>query len=324
VDLTIGTLNLTHRFSRFNFRAEIPAILPADPSIESTAEYKFSDAGTYEIRTYKGRLVKGKPAEARQQLAGRLQTMQVDVLAVQEVEDIGALRMFNRDDLGGMYEYQILVEGNDPRLIDVGLLSKLPIGAITSWQRAVHPANPGEPVFGRDVLEVEVFDPARTNVLFTLFINHLKSHYVDFGDDPIVWTEQNNTRRHQQSEVLQGILTQRMQPNSRYIVLGDMNDPPTSAFLAPFAGDPGLGLTNALSDPTETRPPKADNPPPPSPAWTTRFKPSGQPAQYELFDQIWLSPELAGHQTGAWIDRRTKHSGDGSDHDPAWVQLTNL
>ena len=22
-----------------------------------------------------------------------------------------------------------------------------------------------------------------------------------------------------------------------------------------------------------------------------------------------------------WINRRTKHGGDGSDHDPAWVEL---
>ena len=22
-----------------------------------------------------------------------------------------------------------------------------------------------------------------------------------------------------------------------------------------------------------------------------------------------------------WIDRRTKHAGDGSDHDPAWIEM---
>jgi hypothetical protein len=33
-----------------------------------------------------------------------------------------------------MYPHVVLVEGNDPRLIDVGLLSKLPLGA--SWQTA--------------------------------------------------------------------------------------------------------------------------------------------------------------------------------------------
>ena len=49
---------------------------------------------------------------------------------------------------------------------------------------------------------------------------------------------------------------------------------------------------------------------------------SGQSAEYELFDQVWLSPALAGKQAGAFIDRRTRKTGDGSDHDPAWVVLT--
>ena len=26
-------------------------------------------------------------------------------------------------------------------------------------------------------------------------------------------------------------------------------------------------------------------------------------------------------QTGAWIDRRERHGGDGSDHDPCWIKL---
>lgn len=99
-----------------------------------------------------------------------------------------------------------------------------------------------------------------------------------------------------------------------------MNDPPDSSF-PPLVQNPTLGLVNALTAPQETRPAKADTPPPPSTAWTHRFKESGQPARYELFDQIWLSPTLAQKQTAAFIDRRTRHSGDGSDHDPAWIPL---
>ena len=92
--------------------------------------------------------------------------------------------------------------------------------------------------------------------------------------------------------------------------------------LAAIAASERLKLVNGLAQPQETRPPRADVPPPPaSGAWTHRFKEAGQPAHYALFDQIWLSPALAGRQTGAFIDRRTKHGGDGSDHDPAWVTL---
>ncbi len=76
-----------------------------------------------------------------------------------------------------------------------------------------------------------------------------------------------------------------------------------------------------LADPQETRPAKTDNPPPATKAWTHRFKESGQPASYELFDQIWLSPALQDNLRESWTERRTKHSGDGSDHDPAWVVL---
>lgn len=100
-----------------------------------------------------------------------------------------------------------------------------------------------------------------------------------------------------------------------------MNDPPESEELAPLVHDADLGLVNALADPRETRPAKPDNPPPPSNAWTHRFKEEGKPADYELFDQIWLSPALTAKQTDAAIDRRTRHGGDGSDHDPAWIAL---
>jgi hypothetical protein len=98
-----------------------------------------------------------------------------------------------------------------------------------------------------------------------------------------------------------------------------MNDAPDSDCLAPFARSATLELVNGLATVRETRPPRRDNPPPASPAWTHRYKESGQPARYELFDQIWLSQRLALRQSGAWIQRREKLSGDGSDHDPAWV-----
>lgn len=38
-------------------------------------------------------------------------------------------------------------------------------------------------------------------------------------------------------------------------------------------------------------------------------------------DQVWLSPALALKKSGAFIERRSKLGGDGSDHDPSWVTL---
>ncbi|MEK6770540.1 MAG: endonuclease/exonuclease/phosphatase family protein, partial [Pseudomonadota bacterium] len=138
---------------------------------------------------------------------------------------------------------------------------------------------------------------------------------------PVVGAQANNERRRRQAETIATIVKARTRPDSAYILTGDMNDPPESEFIAAFAASAELKLVNALTNPAETRPPKTDDPMPASAAWTHRFKPAGQPANYELFDHLWLSPALAGKQTGAWIDRRTVHGGDGSDHDPAWIKL---
>lgn len=139
MDVKVGTFNLNNLFSRFNFAGEIEALSEGDAEV--SVSYTFNDPGTYRIRTFQGKLVKEKPAEERSLIASRILAMDVDVLAVQEVEDINILRSFARDSLASQYPYQVLIEGNDPRLIDIGILSKLPVGAITSWRYAVHPEN---------------------------------------------------------------------------------------------------------------------------------------------------------------------------------------
>jgi len=316
--LKLGTFNLNNLFSRWNFTGAINAAVPA---AEGTVSYQFSDAGSYKLRTYQGRLVKGKSAADTQTIADRIRNMDLDVIAVQEVEDVDTLRKFNTDNLGGMYSSVVLVEGNDDRLIDVALLSKLPIGAVTSWQKAVHASDTSTLVFSRDLLEVQILSKNRSSTLLTLFNTHLKSQFVPYNEDPIAGKAASDERRTRQAEKIRDIVLARMRPDSRFAIVGDMNDVPSSACLQPFVAAAALGVTNGLTAPAETRPAKADNPMPASTAWTHRFKDAGQPARYELYDQVWLSPALAPKQSGAWIDRRTKHGGDGSDHDPAWVEL---
>jgi exonuclease III len=318
----VATFNLNNLFSRFNFQGEIQDA-PDNTAGGLTLTF---EAGRFRARTFQGRLVRAKDPRDTDAITKRIrEVIQADVLAVQEVEHIEILRQFNRDQLQGMYPHVALVEGNDPRLIDVGLLSKLPLGPIVSHQTAVHPDAPQERVFSRDLLQVEILDERR-RPLVTLYNTHLKSHYVPFDEDPVQGAIDANRRRRRQAETISNILSRTERPNHRFVLLGDMNDPPDSEFLEPLRTVDGKPLVNALEHPKETRPPKAETPGqgpgPQSPAWTHRFNPPGATfPEYRLFDQIWLSPALASRFSNPTIDRRTKHGGDGSDHDPAWVDL---
>ena len=323
MQISIGTFNLNNLFSRWNFRGAIDAIDHGGTDAAVTVRYNFDDLVNFRVRTFRGRLITEKDEVDTERIAARVISMDLDVLAVQEVENIGVLRQFNRDELGGAYRHHVLIEGNDPRFIDVGVLSKLPIGGVTSYQTAVHDDDPGRPVFGRDLQEVEIWSEGRTIRLFTLYNNHLKSNFVPHDQDPVDGARRANERRHRQAETVARIVEQRMRPDSRYIILGDMNDPPDSPHLAPMTTAPELGIVNGLVNPTETRPAKQERPgeEPADSAWTHRFRPTGQPPEHQLYDQIWLSPSLPPKQSGAFIDRRERHGGDGSDHDPAWVVL---
>ncbi len=321
MDITVGTFNLNNLFSRFNF--ELQATLDNLP--EGTVELEQIRKIVGELDEpsieYKGIAMHRKDPKARQAIVDRIRAINVDVLAVQEIEDIDTLRYFAKTELGGMYPYVILIEGNDRRLIDVGVLSKYPIGAVTTWQHAVHSSRPGERIFSRDLLQVAILKPTSREHLFTLFTTHLKSHFVPFTEDQVAGQKAANKTRLLQAETMARIIAAQMRGQSNFVILGDMNDPIDSPYLAPFVMHPKLLPVDGLANPVETRPTPNTNPPPSTTAWTHRFKESGKPAEYSLFDHVWLGPELAARQTGAHIDRRTKLGGDGSDHDPAWVTL---
>lgn len=321
MDITVGTFNLNNLFSRYNFSAEVEIVSEGGIELDSEVRFTFAEPVGYIFRSYMGRLVEQKSPAERKIIADRIRAINVDVLAVQEVEDIGVLRQFALEDLSGMYPYQVLVEGNDQRLIDVGLLSRYPIGGVTSWRFAVHPDEPHDYIFSRDLLEVDILDPKRRQRLFTVFNTHLKSNYTRWDQDTDEARARILERRRRQAETVAAIVEARTRPNSSYVVTGDMNDGAAAESLAAF---PASGWVDGLACPKETRPAKRERPEannPTTTAWTHRYKPRGEPPQFELYDQVWLSPSLARKQVDGWIDRRTLHSGDGSDHDPAWVTL---
>lgn len=320
MNVTVGTFNLNNLFSRFNFQGSIETA----PQSGGGITLEFDDERDFTVRTFMGKLVTGKEPRDTQAIANRILAMDVDVLAVQEVEHIGVLKRFNVDKLNGLYDHIALIEGNDRRLIDVALMSKLPLGAITSYQTATHTDEPDKRVFSRDLVGVEVMNATRSKKLFTVYNTHLKSHFVPFFEDQETGALLANTRRQQQAEMIAAIISKEERRNSMFILLGDMNDPPDSAQLQTMLTIDGQSLFNALSNPNETRAPKSERegPGPQSTSWTYRRNPSGPtPPEYSLIDQIWLSKNLSSKFIRSHIDRRKNHGGDGSDHDPAWIEL---
>ena len=316
----VGTYNLNNLFSRYNFKGTISKTKSGTDAL--TVSYEFTDQGDFRIRKFMGRLVKAKKASDTSKIAQRILDLDLDVLAVQEVENINILKEFNRDKLNGLYDHIVLIEGNDPRLIDVGIMSKLPLGAVGSFQTSTHPSEPNKRIFGRDLLEVQVYNQSRTMRLFTIYNNHLKSKFGNDGPGG-PGTISNDIRRTKQAEVVQQIVAQRMAPDARFIITGDMNDTPEAQPLQAMLTISGNALFNGLENPTEIGAMKDEQPgnEPASTAWTLRFRPSGQPPEHHLVDQIWLSPALQPAFSGGFIKRRYLLSGEGSDHDPAWVEL---
>ncbi|MGH2473620.1 MAG: hypothetical protein ACRDIL_00020, partial [Candidatus Limnocylindrales bacterium] len=138
-----------------------------------------------------------------------------------------------------------------------------------------------------------------------LFVTHLKSKFVPFEDpDPVATALANDRLRTRQAETIARVVSGRTRPDTRYLVLGDLNDVPAADTLAPMAA--GLGLVDALADVVESRPPPpatAENSPT-SVRWTFRQSVANGPDTFELLDQIWLGPALAGRVAHAEIERR--------------------
>src|SRR4051794_16201935 len=111
MQVTIGTFNLNNLFSRFDFSADVSTAAASDVKVEERTAFSFDDPSGFKLRTYQGRLVRGKPEKERKLIAARIKRMDLDVLAVQEVEDIDTLHQFVREDLAGLYRHVVLIEG---------------------------------------------------------------------------------------------------------------------------------------------------------------------------------------------------------------------
>ena len=260
-----------------------------------------------------------------------INALDADIIGLQEVENLDTLRKFRTDYLGGRksYPYTVVLDGNDPRRIDVAVLSRYPVTNIQThaplWSSEL-----GWYVFSRDCLVVDIELPG--GMTLTLFVNHLKS-MLDKNDSK---NGRRNTRRKReiQSQRVREIVTSRFGSQAGthpFIILGDFND----YMESDAQGDPGIGdlvewdqVVNVVDRmPEEER-------------WTHYFKgSSGVPAAYRQLDYLLLSKSLAESNTQPpYIERRgmpkraTRYGGDrfsgvgtnkpkASDHCPLVMEL---
>jgi endonuclease/exonuclease/phosphatase family metal-dependent hydrolase len=140
-----------------------------------------------------------------------------DVQAVVEAEDRPSLDRFNQDLLGGRYDHVMLIDGNDTRGIDVGIMTttQVEIIAMRSNVDVPDPTSASEHLFSRDCAEYLCRLPSGGTV--RVLLNHFKSK--SGGGGP---------KRFRQAQGVRRIVDQLVAAGERnIIVMGDLNEGPT-------------------------------------------------------------------------------------------------
>ncbi len=181
-----------------------------------------------------------KPREKIEKLAKVIRSLDADVIAVQEVEHEGLLRVLVHDLLGGMgYGYTAVEPTNSYHGANLGVISRLPILSLTS-HRQLDLELPGETRvwrFARDLLRVRVKVTDERSL--DLFIVHFKH-----GDDA-----RSKQWREAEARATKRIVSRAMRgdPGAWMLVVGDFNDTPGSQILHSFLQPPD-GLAGWLTD----------------------------------------------------------------------------
>jgi endonuclease/exonuclease/phosphatase family metal-dependent hydrolase len=144
-----------------------------------------------------------------------IQEVGADIIGIVEAEDRPSLVRFNKELLGGLYRHVMLVDGNDERGIDVGIMTGNNF-EIESIRSNVDTEDAIGTVFSRDCPQYEVHTPSGTVV--HVLVNHFKSQSGGGGPK----------RRRQAAEVrriVDGLVAQ----GQHVVVLGDLNEGPAAA-----------------------------------------------------------------------------------------------
>ncbi len=165
-----------------------------------------------------------------------IRDVDADIVAVIEAEHRVALKQFSDyvlSKVGGKpYPHVMLIDGNDERGIDVGLMTKkgYNIGVMRSHIHDVGSNN--KAIFSRDCPEYCVETPNGEQIW--ILPSHLKSK---FGGNNSSSQNKRKLQASRTAEIYQRLVTE---GNENIIVLGDLNDTPDSTPLKPLLSQTDL------------------------------------------------------------------------------------
>jgi endonuclease/exonuclease/phosphatase family metal-dependent hydrolase len=191
-------------------------VAPADrePRIEATGRGEW--IGWVELLT--------EPVDevGTQMIAKVVDEVAPDVLCLVEAEDRPSLVRFNEQLLGERFAHSMLLDGNDPRGIDVGLYctERAEVRSVRGHMDVPDPASAGRRLFSRDCPAYHLRLAGGEDLY--LLLNHLKSQSFSSGNpDPL--------RTRQSTEVRAIYDRLRAEGAELVAVLGDLNKGPDPA-----------------------------------------------------------------------------------------------
>lgn len=218
----------------------------------------------------------------RKLTADAIKATKADIVCLQEVENMDTLKNFLSEYMSSSgYKYRMLIDANDPRLIDVAIISKIPISYVKTHQ---YMRSGSSAVFSRDCLEAEFMVGGKT---LTLFVNHFKSMYDASNLTPAQKRAKTSARRELQVKAVLDIIKQKYKNNPErdsWIILGDLNDyPDDKSSLKQLLESKWMEniVQTRISDPSEQ--------------WTHYWDTTSVPIdeRYKQIDYIFLSKKLA-------------------------------
>lgn len=249
--------------------------------------------------------------KATENTARVVDAVKPDILLAVEVENRITMQRFNDEVLkpfGWSFPYNLLVDGNDERGIDVGIFSNYPILSVRSH---IKDKDDDGVIFSRDCPEFEITLPSGDNLWF--LGNHFKSK--GYGSP-----QASTAKRLRQARRTRQIYVEALQRSPLVVVAGDLNDEPSSGPISALTQGTALKDQEVMSHQSY----------------------HGKPGTYETgnspkqkIDYIFLSSALWTRVQHVGVERRgiyapnthesfpevTSTKNQASDHAALWVEL---